>query len=64
MNKPLTPKQANNNLAKEIRRHLALVQGGILGEPTREDLEFCGMLHKLIEDGRMFYELGRILSDS
>jgi hypothetical protein len=30
-----------------IEHHLTVVQSGALGEPTRDDLEFCGSLHNL-----------------
>lgn len=46
----MTPKEANENLVMIIKFHLQKVQGGEFGNPTIEDLKFCGKLHKFLEE--------------
>lgn len=43
-------KEANEAFKEVIKNHLEVVQSGGWGEPTMEDLEFCGQLHALLEE--------------
>lgn len=49
-NKPLTPAEANRAIIEVVKKHLEALQSGVYGEPTMDDLMFCGRLHKLIEE--------------
>jgi len=33
-----------------IEGHLQIVQSGVLGQPTADDLKFCGKLHHMLEE--------------
>ena len=46
----MTPKEANEHLLKIMMTHIMVVQGGELGTPTMDDLEFCGRVHCFLED--------------
>lgn len=46
----MTPKEANRELINVIKKHLIIIQYGEFGTPTIEDLQFCGKLHKLLEE--------------
>lgn len=51
----MNPKQLLDNFDILVRQlvinHLQEIQGGKLGEPTREDLNRCGLLHSFLEEG-------------
>lgn len=47
----MTVKEANENFIKFTTQHLLMVQQGKFGTPTLQDLNFCGKLHILIEEG-------------
>ena len=48
----MTPAKANQELLNLIMVHLQQLQSGVFGEPTLEDLDFCGKLHHLIETNK------------
>ncbi len=47
---PLTPHEANLAILEVVKKHIQELQAGTYGEPTLEDLMFCGRIVKLIEE--------------
>jgi len=52
MDEQITPAEANEAIIKLLQQHVALIQGGKLGIPTKADIEFCGKLHAFINDNQ------------